>query len=393
MATNIQVGFGGNEFSTLTNYSLNNKNSTAVYGLRQFTASPFMATSRAFQDTASRPNYTDPMYSSVVGRWANGSPSATGFGDIESWVVVGINTLHGSPQTTAPLVPVFFGEFDDFFDDVRFIETLLRLPYFRPTSEGGFGNTPSSTTDRDTLVLQIYNAGMWILRDGMLPPINVDCQLNYQFDFADSWDGGTDINDWRGTNSNLNNGILLGTNLGWQNWTLPWCGVMDFNAVGYISVASDLGTQSGRSFEWIGQRTGTGARYIHDARNGSGQWFLTNYQGYQFNWNGQLQVNIAFPNNAPQVKHHGIITANVNTNTSEMYYGSQLGYLGLVGTGTANTNLTNIGTDLHIGTRYTVSGGWPGEMAMYRIWSRALSEAQANICWYHESGRVGVLEL
>lgn len=392
MATNIEIGVGGNEFSTLTNYSTQNKNSTAVYGLRQFKF-PFMATSRAYADASSQPNYTDPMYESVVGRWANGSSSATGFGDIESWVVVGVSTIHGSPNASSPYMPIFFGEFSDFYDDAVFIETLLSLPYFKPVNQGGFGNTPTSTTDRDTLVLQIYAAGMWILRDGMLPPINVDCQLNYQFDFADSWDGSIDVNDWRGTNLNLSPGTIGGTNLGWQNWTGPWCGVLDFNAAAHIEVQNDLGSQSGRSFEWIGQRTGTGSRYIYDARNGSGRWLLTEYQGYQYNWNGQLLVNIAFPNNAPQQKHHGIVTANSSTNVSTMYYGSQLGYNGIVGTGTANTNLTNIGSDLVIGARYTISGQWPGEMAMFRIWSRALSEAQANICWFHEESRVGIIEL
>ncbi len=392
MATNIEIGIGGNEFSTLTNYSLQNKNSTAVYGLRQFKF-PFMATSRAYADTSSQPNYTDPMYESVIGRWANGSSSSTGFGDIESWIVVGVSTIHGSPNASSPYMPIFFGEFSDFFDDTVFIETLLSLPYFKPVNQGGFGNTPTSTTDRDQLVLQIYGAGMWILRDGMLPPINVDCQLNYQFDFADSWDGGIDVNDWRGTNTSLAPGVIGGTNLGWQNWTSPWCGVLDFNGNAYIQVQSDLGSQSARSFEWIGQRTGTGTRYIHDARNGSGQWLLTEYQGYQFNWQNKLQVNIAFPSNAPQQKHHGIVTADSSTNTSKMYYGSQLGYNGVVGTGTANTNLTNIGSDFVIGARFTLGSQWPGEMAMYRIWSRALTQAQAEICWYHEEYRVGVLEL
>ena len=79
-----------------------------------------------------------------------------------------------------------------------------------------------------------------------LPPINVDCELNYVFDYEDTWNGGTTIKDWR-PYAVPNSGNLNGTNLGWQAWTNPWCGVIDLNGAAYITVPNSILSTSTRT--------------------------------------------------------------------------------------------------------------------------------------------------
>lgn len=355
-------------------------------------ASLNIATTRAISNqsgqTLYHPDYTWSRYTTVNGRYSN---PLSGVGNEENFMVCGVSAYHGIDQGT--FEPVFFGEFASFLDDADYISDLLDLPLFQPVSKGGFGITPASTTDRDILTNQLYEEGMWILRDGFLPPINVDCELNYVFDYEDTWNGGTTIKDWR-PYAVPNSGNLNGTNLGWQAWTNPWCGVIDLNGAAYITVPNSiLSTSTRTSIEWAGQRTGTGGAYISDARGGSGTWLLTYYNGFEFNWNGQIAVNGSSfgVTNAPQKRHHGVMTANSGTNTSAFYYGNfDNGYIGQVASGTANATLPKIGPDLVIGARYTFGSIWPGEFAFYRIWADELTDIQARICFFHEQSRIGM---
>lgn len=386
----MRFGIGASVFSQS---NINGGSNVDYYGIRTLVTSgyagktPSIMTSRGYLDPNARPNYTNPNFNAVKGRYEEGTfraPSA------KTFIVCGIARWHTTTLTDDPV----FWEFSPYFEtDSLYIQDLLSLPYFRPTAEGGLGNTPVSTTDRDALTLQIYQAGMYIVRDGMLPPINELCTLNYQFDYADTWEGSSDIFDWGTfTPGSGNNGVLNGTNLGWQNWTIPWEGVIDLNGGAYITVANNfMSANTEATQEWIGQRTGTGSRYISDARAGTGTWFLTNYQGYEYNFNANLQANGSTwgVTNAPQQKHWGMVTLSSTLNQSNLYWGSILGYYGMVQQGSCNTSMPRIGTDFHIGARYTNSSIWPGEFAMYRVWDVKLSATQAEICYRHEGGRVG----
>ena len=382
----LRFGRGATVFSNQAN---NLASGTEFYGIRHLqpagfnsTITPSVLTTRGEEDPSATPDYSASGYNSVKGRYLNGFPTPA----LSNKICVVVGTVR--EHTTGPsnsYDPVFW-ECGAFNTDSLYIDFLLSLPWFTT-----MGNTPNSTTDRDILTNQIYSAGMYVIRDGFQPPINKTCELNYQFDYSDSWAGSTDIIDWR--HNGVNDAILQGTNLGWQNWTAPWEGVIDLNSAAYMEVPTTfMASTTTATIEWVGQRTGTGSRYIQDARAGTGTWLLTNYLGFELNWNSQLQANgsVWGVPNFPQQRHWGMLTANASSNQSKFYYADNFGFYGNVVSGTCNSTLPKIGSGLRIGARYTNSSIWSGEFAMYRIWSDQLSDTQAQICAKHEHGRLGL---
>ena len=61
------------------------------------------------------------------------------------------------------------------YDDQIVIDAILALPYFSIMLY-----TPVSTTDRDLLVLQIYQAGFYIWMNYLRPPLNEALQINFE---------------------------------------------------------------------------------------------------------------------------------------------------------------------------------------------------------------------
>lgn len=336
-------------------------------------------TSRLSDFTA---NYSD--FVGYTGRYQAGTVGAI---NQKQFLVCGIASVHSQGFVGDDVV---YWSGTSLQTDDQYIDTLLKLPYFTL-----LGNTPVSTTDRDLLTKQIYEAGMWIWRDGNLPPINVGCLLNFQFDDDYCYDTGAGpMRNQIGNAASGVTGSVNGTTTNMygvkEETGNPWMGTWTNDANGYVDVAQTITPSAGAiTHEWIGKRNDTsGAEYISDARNGTGTWILTEYNGYDFNWSNQLQVNLS---NAYTNRHWACMVAdNTGEPSSEMYFGTDVSatWDGLSGWGSATAAMVGVGANFRIGTRYTDSSRWNGYMGMYRIWDGALTATQAEICWLHERFKV-----
>ena len=312
--------------------------------------------------------YIPSGYDEAAGRYSLGS---TGVLNDDDFLVMGMDAYHGNPNSS-DLTIIYFDGANTFSDNAKYVKELLKLPYFKPASQGGFGNTPVSTTDRDLLTKQIYEAGMWIWRPGNLPPINIDCLINYQYDDDFSFDGSSVM--WNQTDNSFFGANAFTGSINSSQASMysvedpsdifsdpPWMGSFTQDGTGYIEIASTITPSSNKlTHEWIGERAGDGsADYLCDARNGNGTWLLTEYNGYDFNWSGQLQVNNG---NGYGNRHWGMVTCDDAENVSRMYYGhtGSATWDGEIGTGTCSTAMPKIGADFVIGARYTYGTRWSG---------------------------------
>jgi hypothetical protein len=336
-------------------------------------------TSRLSDFTAT---YSD--FLSYNGRYQAGT---TGAVNSKQYLVCGIANIHSQGIVGDDVV---YWSGTDMYTDSLYISTLLKLPYFTM-----LGNTPVSTTDRDLLTKQIYEAGMWIWRDGNLPPISTQPLLNFQFDDDYCYDTGAGpMRNQIGNAASGVTGSVNGTTTNMygvkEETGNPWMGTWTNDGNGYIDVAQTITPSAGAiTHEWIGKRNdSSGNEYISDARNGTGTWILTEYNGYDFNWSNQLQVNNG---NGYTNRHWACMTAdNTGEPVSRMYYGEDgsVNWAGQIATGGVTSTMVGVGTNFRIGTRYTDSARWNGYMGMYRIWDGALTEKQAEICWLHERYKV-----
>ena len=114
--------------------------------------------------------------------------------NVDEFIVVGDQKVHGYKTGPGNFGSnPYFVKCTDFDDDALFIIQILALDYFNPDK---FNNTPASTTDRYALTKQIYEAGMWIWRNGNLPPVNMDCRVNIEMELNECYgeDAGQNIN-------------------------------------------------------------------------------------------------------------------------------------------------------------------------------------------------------
>ena len=155
-------------------------------------------------------------------------------------------------------------------------------------------------------------------------------------------------------------------------------GRLYFSGTKGLNIAGNMGSHTQGTHEVCLYRTDTGAssRYIADARNGGGSWWLTNYLSYNINIHSRLQVN------DPSTYQHASslwgrwICLAITSDSS----GSKLYVNGEEITGDRVINSTaaimNLGVNFRIGTRFTFSGGWQGYMSVYRIYNRVLSPSE-----------------
>ncbi|MCP5063912.1 MAG: hypothetical protein GY936_15810 [Ignavibacteriae bacterium] len=365
---------------------------------------PNIPTTRAVDELAnSIPDYTDTKFfvqytnfgqndRGEIGRYEAGTTAVIAN---NKFMVCGVDKYHGHPGGGGN--PVFFGEFDDFNVLSTYISNILSLPFF---NDWGFGNTPVSTTDRDLLTKQLYDNGMWILRDGFLPPIQVTCLVNYQFDMSDSWSGNTAVNDWNYTSNN--NATIVGTNGGLSTdggktgeLDRTWMGVWrsTTNALSTMRANSTLSPNGFViSYEWVGaQEEGSQStsRYFFDASNGTGTWCKANDGTYAINWGGGLQIGSSASDSITTKRHHMIMTGNRLNNVSKGYYSDVAGNRSTY-SGTCSSAMVNIGSNFKYFTDKNVSSNFFGYMGMFRIWSGELTATQVDICKQHERGRLGI---
>jgi uncharacterized repeat protein (TIGR02543 family) len=145
-----------------------------------------------------------------------------------------------------------------------------------------------------------------------------------------------------------------------------------------LNIAQNMGSYSLGTHEICLYRadTGSSSRYIADARNSGGNWWLTNYVSYNINIHSALQVN-----NPSTYQHDSnlwnrwiCIVITSNSSGSKFYVnGEEITDSRIIKSSPLNMNL---GSNFRIATRYTFSGGWLGYIANYRIYNRVLSDSE-----------------
>lgn len=270
------------------------------------------------------------------------------------------------------------------------VDWLLSLPYFTT-----LGNTPDSTTDWNTIILQLYRVGGWFWTEGGWPPIkgpgteSIDLRpvFNYEFHMDECWDGTTLTSyvDSHNQSANTINGTAPSVTASYN--ANPWDATFDFNSAAGITNTSDPAITGQVTYEYLGNtNSNEDDQYLCDGRNDGGTWNFMGYQGYRWNWSGQLQHN----GSDSSIKHHGVMTGNSSTNTSRLYYGSGYGYGGEVASGTCSTSMATVGDNFTVGMRYTTSGKWKGQMSMFRAWGFEFDDDMAEIAWLHNLARIPV---
>lgn len=299
----------------------------------------------------------------------------------QAWVV-GIVKHHGDPNISTT-DPCFF-KINQICTS-NGVKELLELPIFKK-----FGITPVSTTDWNLLALQCYQEGMWFWTENGAPPIVSSSGafqpvINLPFWMTECWDGSQLSSVTNGNTVDSNYLVQNANNT--NNFLNPWAATFNFNSTANITYQADPAITGEVTIEYAGLRNGTSLRYICDARNDNGQWFLTKYGGYDWNWAGQLIYNAATDNTDPNDRHHCIATANSSQNISRLYIGGGNGF-GQVATGTANASLCTIGNNFTIGTRFTYSGTWNDMMMFFRVWDFTFDATMAEMSYYHSKNTV-----
>jgi len=129
------------------------------------------------------------------------------------------------------------------------------------------------------------------------------------------------------------------------------------------------------------------AEYLSDARNGTGDWHLTNYQGYNVNFHNDLKMNDPSGGDYRDTEATSSPSSNLfnrwthlvatsDGNISEIYIdGEKITDNKLQ---RDNPFPTGIGSDFAIANRYTGSAHLQGYMSVYRIYDTVLSTQQVK---------------
>tara|TARA_B110000971_G_scaffold218625_1_gene257836 strand:+ start:684 stop:1379 length:696 start_codon:yes stop_codon:yes gene_type:complete len=152
-------------------------------------------------------------------------------------------------------------------------------------------------------------------------------------------------------------------------------GVFDFAGGKGINVDGDLGNLTTSSMSmWLYRAPGA-TQYVSDGRNDSGQWFLSNYTGFNLNWHNTLKYNFEDPYNvsAPEFINKWVHMTVASDSTGSKVY--------INGAYAAATNESSadedFGINFRIGTRYTTSSQWTGKMGSIYFYDKALSATEA----------------
>ena len=354
------------------------------------------------------------------------APLPTGFGksfrpnlsqttslNVDEFIVVGNQSVHGyKPGSGNYGSNPYFVKCTDFDDDALYILQILALDYFNPDK---FNNTPASTTDRYALTKQIYDAGMWIWRNGNLPPVNMDCRVNIEMELNECYGENAGPNISSIGSANLQSYSMARTNprvfAGYGGtYTVPYIGTWnptkiipspsggDASNGAECSNSSNIGISSLSTQEWIARVPFEGASYATTdrstiARVGS-NYLLLNWTSTQsvFFLGGRIGNGVTYSIADTRKLHHGLVTANGTSGDGKLYFGDTTDNWGLK---KSVTNITN--TQSKINTDDQMIGGFAtsiavydmtGQIGCYRVWDGEMTQAQAEICWLHNRWRI-----
>jgi len=152
-------------------------------------------------------------------------------------------------------------------------------------------------------------------------------------------------------------------------------GVFDFVGGKGINIDGNLGNTTASSISMWLYKNSSSTQYITDGRSNGGDWFLSNYTGYNLNWTNNLRYNFEDPYNGNAVGFKDKWVHIVATSDST---GSKLYINGLeVVLSNSSSPDEDFGINYRIGTRYTTSGQWTGYMGSIYFYNKKLNAAEA----------------
>jgi len=259
----------------------------------------------------------------------------------------------------------------DFKNTIILDDGYLQLPV------GTTAQRPASPVNGDIRfnsqfkVVENYINGAW----KYMPPI-VEDGLVLHLDAAEPASYSGSGTTWTDLSGNGNNGTLVNG----PTYDTGNAGSLDFNGTddyGNFNLSS-ISTNYLTIEMWCKRNDSSGSEYHWDARNGGGTWFLSEYNGFDWNWGNVVRFN----DNDLYVNWHQIVAIK-NDTVSYLYKNGILKAIG----GDVNGTL---GNDFRIATRYTNSSFWNGNISSFKIYNRALSAAEIQQNFTALRGRYGI---
>jgi hypothetical protein len=151
-------------------------------------------------------------------------------------------------------------------------------------------------------------------------------------------------------------------------------GVFNFAGGKGINIDGDLGGHTRSSICLWFYKTSSGTEYFFDGRNDGGDWFLSNYNSYNINWESQLRYNYDAsytPSTSSFLNQWIHMVATSDDTGSKLYLnGSE------VPTASSTSADEDFGKNYRIGTRYTTSDPWTGYMGPIYFYNRAITASE-----------------
>ena len=178
-----------------------------------------------------------------------------------------------------------------------------------------------------------------------------------------------------GANGNPGSGTHTPNTANFPVYNATKGGVFDFAGGKGINVDGNLGSTSSSSISmWLYRASGA-TQYITDGRHNGGEWFLSNYTGYNLNWHNTLRYNFEDPYNASAPE---FINKWVHMTVTSDSTGSKVYINGVYAAATNESSADeDFGINFRIGTRYTTSSQWTGKMGSIYFYDKVLSASEA----------------
>lgn len=159
-----------------------------------------------------------------------------------------------------------------------------------------------------------------------------------------------------------------------------------------LNISQNMGNYSQGTHEVVLWRTdlSSSSLYISDARNGTGNWWLTNYLEKNINIHDTLWINdpISYTNNSNLWGKWIHLVMSSDGEISRCFIdGDEITDQRRQRNNPINMNL---GTNFRIGNRFTGSGRWQGYMSVFRIYNRSLSPSEIKQNFNALRGRYGI---
>lgn len=230
-----------------------------------------------------------------------------------------------------------------------------------------------------------------IVSDGLI--LYLDAGNTNSYDFVNNLGVGTVFNDLSGNGNHAYGdpgaggaGSDSGNFPVWGNGFLN-SGCFYFDGNKGFTILTDLGAHSEVTGEvWVWRNADVFARYLFDARNDAGTYWLTNYVSYNINISNTFRANspATYQYNSDWWDQwsHIVISSDAS--------GGELWVNGVQQTLFDSSSFTeNLGQYFRIGCRYDSTGKWYGYMSTIRFYNRKLTGGEIISNYNQEKTRYG----